>query len=300
MNYYKLLSVIFLFTCSSLFAQNYYSLVDSNKTWTEKEFVAMQQLNLHVYQTTNDTIINSVSYYKLMHYDDTSGTNPSLYGYLRENSNKEVYLKLASNGVEKLIYSFDINVNDTVIIEDHFPPFDSICSVVVDSLDSIYIGNNYRKRYYLSNAFNLGLDDVWVEGIGSIKYGLTHPGYAYVGAMYDLLCYKENDTLKYMNPLFNKCVIIGSISEDDLENGLQVYPNPFSTSTTIHFDQSLNGEYDLLVFDIVGKELIRKERVTGNKVQLQQRELGEGLFLAYLINNETKERIFVGKLVAQE
>ncbi len=78
-----------------------------------------------------------------------------------------------------------------------------------------------------------------------------------------------------------------------------VYPNPFSESTTILFDKNLNGEYDLLVYDIVGKEVKHINKIAGNKVEISKNEIGKGLFLAYVVNRTTGEKIFIEKLIVQ-
>ena len=94
--------------------------------------------------------------------------------------------------------------------------------------------------------------------------------------------------------------VIGiGIADIGSQMGVLIAPNPFSEATTILFDQSLNGEYDLLVFDLVGKEVVRKQRITGNSIRLQKNELGEGVYLAYLINYNMKQRVFIGKLIVQ-
>jgi len=78
-----------------------------------------------------------------------------------------------------------------------------------------------------------------------------------------------------------------------------VFPNPFREYTTILFGEHLNNEYDLLVYDLLGQEVVRKNSISGNKINISKRELGKGLFLAFLISNRTGEKIFIEKLIAQ-
>jgi uncharacterized repeat protein (TIGR01451 family) len=78
-----------------------------------------------------------------------------------------------------------------------------------------------------------------------------------------------------------------------------VFPNPFNQSTTIIFDKNLNGGYDLLVYDIVGKLVNNYTEINSNSITIDKSDLGTGLFLAYLINNKTGEKIFIEKLVTQ-
>ncbi len=89
-----------------------------------------------------------------------------------------------------------------------------------------------------------------------------------------------------------------SISELNLLNTI-VFPNPFTSSTTILFDKTLDGIYDLLIYDIVGKQVQRINNITGNKIEINKKDLGTGLFLSYLVNNKTREKIFIEKLIIQ-
>ena len=76
-----------------------------------------------------------------------------------------------------------------------------------------------------------------------------------------------------------------------------VFPNPFSKSTTITFGKDLNGEYDLVVYNIVGVEVKRITNIKGSMLSLPQGDMSNGVYLTYLINKETKKRIFIEKLI---
>lgn len=78
-----------------------------------------------------------------------------------------------------------------------------------------------------------------------------------------------------------------------------VFPNPFNESTTILFNKNFNGEYDLLVYNIIGAEAKRINKITGNKITINKKDIGKGMFLAYLIHNQTGKRVFIEKLIVQ-
>ena len=62
--------------------------------------------------------------------------------------------------------------------------------MVVDSIDSVLIGNNYRQRTNLHPLW--GGHEEWIEGIGSIS-GILHNSFGLIGGNYfELLCYYEN------------------------------------------------------------------------------------------------------------
>ncbi len=95
--------------------------------------------------------------------------------------------------------------------------------------------------------------------------------------------------------------LIIPMSLEDINNSIHhvVYPNPFNEFTTILFDKSLNGEYDLLIYDVVGKEVRQINNIDGNKVEINKKDIGKGLFLTYLINHNSGEKVFLGKLISQ-
>lgn len=78
-----------------------------------------------------------------------------------------------------------------------------------------------------------------------------------------------------------------------------VYPNPFTSSTTIRFSEDLRGNYNLLVVDISGREVIRIDQLDGIETTIQNEALRPGIYLALLQNRQTGSRIQLEKLVVQ-
>lgn len=74
-----------------------------------------------------------------------------------------------------------------------------------------------------------------------------------------------------------------------------VYPNPASTALTIDAGNN-NSLQNLKVFDILGKELIRKENMSGSQTQLNVAELPAGI---YLLQLNSQEGVFVTRFVKQ-
>ncbi|MBL4668337.1 MAG: hypothetical protein JKY30_03645 [Flavobacteriales bacterium] len=79
----------------------------------------------------------------------------------------------------------------------------------------------------------------------------------------------------------------------------RIQPNPFKESTTVLFSKALDGAYNLLIFDVLGKEVFKRNGIRGNKIILNKRDLGKGFFLMYLINEKSNERLFLNKLVSE-
>lgn len=77
-----------------------------------------------------------------------------------------------------------------------------------------------------------------------------------------------------------------------------VYPNPFTESTTFLFSGDLEGNFNLVVYNVVGAEVLRYDHVQGNQLTISKQELGVGLFLPYLVNIQTGEKTPIEKIVA--
>jgi len=85
---------------------------------------------------------------------------------------------------------------------------------------------------------------------------------------------------------------IEDIDDDML---LNIYPNPFSNSTTIEFPNPNFEEYQLIVTDISGKVVRLINNITVNKVSLYQDNLSEGFYLIELQG----PKIYRGKILIQ-
>ncbi|MCB0401072.1 MAG: VCBS repeat-containing protein [Flavobacteriales bacterium] len=102
-------------------------------------------------------------------------------------------------------------------------------------------------------------------------------------------CFKKSLPYNYL--------IIGTDQYETIQS--VIFPNPFHEGTSFLFDRNLNGEFDLVICNILGAEVKRISKINGNRVELHKNDIGKGLFLSYLINHQTGERMFLEKLVVQ-
>jgi hypothetical protein len=84
------------------------------------------------------------------------------------------------------------------------------------------------------------------------------------------------------------------ITEQDLQDKINVYPNPFSESTTIEIDYS-TGDGQMILYDFMGKE-IRKYFNIKPKTKIDRGDLLAGV---YFLKFEIDNRIFIQKLIIQ-
>lgn len=104
----------------------------------------------------------------------------------------------------------------------------------------------------------------------------------------------------------NGCVTLSDVfnflSLDNTEVNLiqtKVYPNPSSGDLNFDFGNSLKGEFDLLIYDLLGAEIKRINAISGENYVLPKGATGKGMFLAVLQNSQTGAKIFMKKFVIQ-
>lgn len=243
---------------------------------------------LILYTIHGDTTINEIQYSKLcIESGDTANPKIQGIGGLRESNRKVYYLGQTiiggGNDEEYLLYDFTKQIGDT-IKHDSYGGF---TSVVLD-IDSVLIGENYRKRYKVDNHWFYQNPDYIIEGIGSVKNGLLGhiSDIPTCGSHYwEHICFRENGIVKYLNPSFSDCFpsnLLTGIAQLDYETDFEIYPNPFTNELQI--ENKLN--YQDLTFkliDINGKTLIKKS-INNVKVTFDL-NINSGLYNALIIDN---------------
>lgn len=107
---------------------------------------------------------------------------------LREDSSGKVWLNNIPWAYEYLLYDFSLT------------PGDTIGNQRCDSIDTVFIGDTYRKRLYLSC-------DLWIEGLGSTRSGLMFPGQScLVGMNSDAVCVHEHGNLVFQHYQWPDCL----------------------------------------------------------------------------------------------
>ncbi|MCH7761676.1 T9SS type A sorting domain-containing protein [candidate division TA06 bacterium] len=76
---------------------------------------------------------------------------------------------------------------------------------------------------------------------------------------------------------------------------IQIYPNPFSSSTLMKFKSQISENYTFVLYDLLGKEVKRIEGIRTNEVKITRGGISTGMYF-YKLQNE-KETIEAGKLI---
>ena len=132
-----------------------------------------QQTDVFLLQEDNDTTLNGLRYFKVVHYTDDF----SIVGYLREEGSR-VYILFEGDERESLLYDFGLEVGESIDVglhgDSHY--------VTVVNVDTIFLqagGNEgYARRLQITDSDIKESGYVhpayWVEGIGS-DLGILSP-----------------------------------------------------------------------------------------------------------------------------
>lgn len=89
--------------------------------------------------------------------------------------------------------------------------------------------------------------------------------------------------------------VISSIENNTQQNfNLSLMPNPASDNTTLHFNTTIEGQYQLTVIDIQGRKVFSKElhSIIGDNIyQLNTRSYAKGQYIISISNGSMKQQI---------
>jgi len=274
----------------------YHPFPDSGAVWHQERSVLISHSDYYnfveEFSLGNDTIIGSFTYKKLnivlLHelsvsyicFPSRPAIPVSYSGYIggirQDILSKRVYYLEGSSNVEYLLYDFSLSVNDTLPAT-----FNNLDTLTVQSIDSIFDGSNWRKRFNLLNG-SWSSSNSLIEGIGSTR-GLLSDLDPWIQARAELHCFQENGNTLYQDTCPTGCDFIITNNQNlDRLNSLQVYPNPFSTYTTIKLNTDFT-EGELRVFNSFG-QLVRFEESKGSIIIVEKGSLVNGIYLFQLSN----------------
>ncbi|HET6992373.1 MAG TPA: T9SS type A sorting domain-containing protein [Bacteroidia bacterium] len=261
-------------------AQNY-TLVDTGKVWTSTScgYGWATTCVTNYYKMEQDTVIGSFTYKCVWESGDSGLVNPTwnLQGFMREDSSRKVFYRDLIDNQDSPIYDFGVIAGDTAhLVYGGYQPI----AFVVDSTSTIVLQNQTRNVYYLHDpSFSFYQPQTWIEGIGSLNelLVLRAPQVDYSS---DLLCFHENDTLKYFNPNYTDCYYnTTGIHEYGSENQISLSPNPTDGKFTIHFlEHSFQGKGTVVVKDVSGKTVWQQEIIANEKAEMDLSQLPSGLY----------------------
>jgi hypothetical protein len=202
------------------------------------------------YFSDGDTLINSLTYFKLYQYGFYQPVIGPLIKYpvsyycaIRNNNNKQVMYIQSGDTFEKKLYDFNLKIGDTILNgkkENGLNP-------IVKSIDSVLICKRYYKRYK-TQYFNCSINDSTslIEGIGMNQILFGAGSLTNCNEAISTGCYTEskNDSCVACNLLLDLKKI------PDILDQTKIFPNPVNSML---FVKSLKIINTLFITDLSGR-----------------------------------------------
>jgi hypothetical protein len=284
------IATVLIFLSSFAFAQvpDYLS---NDPKWRQEAVIgsSMPCLMAHnyIYYLNGDSIISDVEYKKVYEireieyrwmapppHDNCDGTIliNDFRALLRQDG-KKIFLN--ENGTEHLLYDFDLAIGETLPLTWNMLTE----GIYVTGIDSIFMGDHYRKVFYFNEEF--GMDSFIIEGIGS-NYGLLEDyPQPFLNYPSNLLCFTLNDTT-YFPGFGEDCDL--TVNTPLVENDFQFSfsPNPIKDRLRIDHPEFSNIRH-VIVYDCYGRKLVMvPENIAPNFFDLDLSSLSQGLYILEL------------------
>ncbi len=287
-----LLLILMIFSISEMIksqSNTYHPFPESNVVWIESSWykvsnnppcVVYDYYNLFI---SGDTTIGLYTYNKIYQNDREYSNCPSgglfyyygrYWGAFRQDSlNRKVYMY--KFGQDTLAYDFNLSVGDTLAVTclNYDPDF------TVTSIDSVLIGAEYRKRFWLNSSYPAAL----VEGVGN-TFGAFASFFEPFESGSFLTCLFLDSMVAWTDSSGGACALtsVGEISTATTTR-LDI-PNPFTSNSKISATRSLLNS-ELKIFNILGELIYEKEGISGNIIEIEFGKLSTGILLFRLVED---------------
>lgn len=267
----KIITVIVFALClisTKSISQNYVPFPDSGAQWVNAHWnvhvplppgLATHSLGFSESYCTSgeDTIINLLNYTKINY------CNSMYKGAIRDNGGMWYYVPKDSTS-EFLLYDFTAQAGDTVYnVYCEYGPvscYNGFSNWTVDYVDSVFIGNSYRKRMYMEYG------PVWIEGMGNTQGLFWEDGINVSNYGLTIHCFSINDTGLFSASPWpwqghingGPCIpLIAGVDEVDNFLNIGLHPNPAVDVVLLTID---NEEIKLIeLYDATGKMIYSAE-----------------------------------------
>lgn len=248
------------------------------------------------YILKGDTNLNEKSYKKVYYKEtDNPSYNPEYIGGLRENDSKEIYFFPVSGNLhslgstsfpndtsEHLLYTFN-NLEIGMIL----PINEGITVISVEGIDSVFLGNSYRKRYTISQQGLFGYDH-WIEGIGSVKDLLVPYSYEFEWQYYTL-CFTDSMTYHINAPNgADSCHYSFPVGLNELEKEVfSVFPNPASNTIRIRNFSPIQNAF-ITIYNAIG-QVVLQIKLLKSETDIDIENLNPGIYIVEITLTDRKQ-----------
>lgn len=285
----KMKTPILLFLLSLVSTASTQNLLNEQNLWMNVNETLNAGVYYEFFDIQGDTVIASKAYKKLYRkYDEPSSEWEYIYG-MREDSTRKVYFVLRGDEEERLLYDFNLQLNDSFFICNQA----NIYVAVIDTV--ILLNGEPRKRI----QFDPG-PETWIEGIGSLDGIVADGGIYYCNTTLEVFpflnCFVEDGEVLYAHEWsFYPCLDGSTALQEPETISLNLYPNPFNSTTRLVLpDAKLTGV--LFIFSSLG-ELVDRVVIEDQYTTIHRGALPGGIFIYQFVGREGQ--VWVGKMVVE-
>ncbi|GHT41363.1 hypothetical protein FACS189437_08160 [Bacteroidia bacterium] len=292
------IKIFLLFIVGILYAANTYAEL---KHFLPRSNAVMSILDKK-YWFEGDTIIENKRYTKVYqqrcYYSENDCSDQEYYAAVREDTIAgKIYGIRVDDGVERLLADFDVKAGDEVTVYSFFKPHGEMPIehlVRIENVDSVLIDNQYRKRVNMVKNWSVQLSDSWVEGFGSIVFGLFFSQTQGAPDAADppvFLCLHIDDVLIYQNPKYDTCYMHDSgvsITETKYLD-FKVYPTLVDNNLYI---EKTNGSYYYKIYNSMGMP-VRSKFLENKYIDVSM--LNQGVY--YIVFYDANIRLHISKFI---
>lgn len=248
--------------------------------WTVNSVQMGESYPDRIYATMGDSTINGNHYQRIGWIANTGEPfEPdalTYFGGIRDESGQWLFVP-AEDTEEILLYDFTGAIGDTITIEN--PRWQNGPQEYrVQEISPTPILSGTRRMWILVHNDG-GLDEYWIEGIGSIN-GLFGHALQLFDAGDALICMEQNGELIYRIPEAESCYYLSTwLNERAAEGTVQLVPNPAREQVILSVDGADITQAGLVVIDAMGRavELTGLQR-TMNTLRFDVSALPAGLY----------------------
>ncbi len=249
------------------------------------------------YYTTVDTILNGKIYTQLYYsshyiqYGMNSGIPFNIDFGFTYNNYKGAY---RSSVGSKRIYFFDKDsTNENILYDFSVQPGQQISNwyntnlqgstILVDSIDSVFVNFQYRKRINFSTVTGSGGTSSIIDGIGN-EFGLLNPlGFFEDNGFLD--CFSVNGSTVFPDSTIS-CPITTSINQIEKRSTLNISPNPANDILKITYQcDGFNKDVLAQIFNI-NMQVVKIIHLKNSTTQINISALPSGIYFIQLTNSK--------------
>lgn len=286
------------------FSQNPINFADPYATWNvAKTFPNANPQNPGFVETTTkvhgfmgDTVIASETWLKFYATSDSNFMEGFNYlGSLREENGLVLFMDTLN--LLDTIYNFNLQSGDSVFFDFGWES----AYLKIESIDSLEIEGEFYKRFFFEEP-NFGffyMDEVWIEGIGSI-HGPLFPKYPTIFSeeipdSLNLTCFKKDNSIIWNNPFYDLCYVSIILSSEEINiETFEIFPNP--TTELLNIKYLNNSKISSIeIINMHGKTVIY-QKISNDLNKIDVRELDPGTYFARVF---TDKGVAVNKIIKQ-